>query len=62
MTKDEFLDHYDNDNQRFRDALDQVIKTEAVKFAKYIKGLPMYVNYFPPNPTSMEDIYDEFNS
>ncbi len=39
MTKEEFLDHYDNDNQRFRDALDELLKEHAIEFAQYMVGI-----------------------
>ncbi len=35
MTKEEFLDHYDNDNQRFRDALDELLKEHTIKFIQH---------------------------
>ncbi len=61
MNKDEFLDHYDNDNQRFRDALDSVIKTEAVEFHVHeLKKIFPDLNYNHNHRKQMKVNFDEF--
>ena len=34
------------------------IREVAVEFAKHVKNLPMYANYFPPNPRSMQEVFN----